>query len=445
MTADSPALNKKGDTNQLLARLLELHPKYIDLSLIRMTRLLDALGNPQNNLPPVIHIAGTNGKGSTLAYLQAMFEADGKSVHAYSSPHLVQFHERIILQGQHIDEHALAQILTEVEIKNKGEAITFFEATTAAALLAFSRTHADYLILEVGLGGRLDATNVIDAPALSLITPISMDHEHFLGDTLDKIAAEKAGILKPKTDAIIAPQTDAARAVICATAENLGICVTLYGRDWMYREEAGRLIVQHETGLLDLPPPALHGAHQWMNAALAALAATRLGITERAVTRGLSNMTPASWQARLQPLAGNGAKKGAFLPALLPTCPAQHIWLDGGHNPAAAAALADWIDAQAHKEWILICGMLNTKHATDWFKSFQKTSNAQLSIFTIAIPNEENSLSAAALADMAQEAGMKAAACVSLEVALKKTTPTSHVLICGSLYLAGYVLAQNAK
>ncbi|NCQ24607.1 MAG: bifunctional folylpolyglutamate synthase/dihydrofolate synthase, partial [Roseovarius sp.] len=315
-------------SDAILARMMALHPKIIDLTLDRVWRLLDRLGNPQNDLPPVIHIAGTNGKGSTQAMIRAGLEAADKRVHAYTSPHLARFHERIRLAGDLISEDHLTAVLDECYAANGADPITYFEITTCAAFLAMARTPADFTLLEVGLGGRLDATNVIDTPALTIITPISIDHEQYLGDTLAKIATEKAGILKRRVPCIVGPQEDEAMAVIEATARRLDAPLIAHGQHWHAFEERGRLIYQDETGLCDLPLPNLPGAHQIENAgaALAALRHLHMGEVahEAAVTR-------AFWPARMQRL-----KTGPLVEAAA----GAELWLDGGHNPAAGQALA---------------------------------------------------------------------------------------------------------
>ena len=316
-------------SRETLARFLDLHPKYIDLSLDRMQGLLSRLDHPERALPPVIHIAGTNGKGSSLAFLKAILTAAGKRVHAYTSPHLVKFHERINLCGKDISETELAALLAEVEKKNAGAPITFFEATTAVALTAFARHPADYLLLEVGLGGRLDATNVIDTPRLSLITPVSMDHEQFLGTSLADIAGEKAGILKSGCPALIARQDSAALSVIRAKAQAVKAPSFYAGSDWDYTRTAAGMTLFWQDSKIVLPAPGLTGAHQYENAALAAVAALQLGIESEAIRRGLSD---ATWPARLQQIPPPPGLSAS-----------QDLWLDGGHNPAAALALADWI------------------------------------------------------------------------------------------------------
>ncbi|MEC8796657.1 MAG: folylpolyglutamate synthase/dihydrofolate synthase family protein, partial [Pseudomonadota bacterium] len=307
----------------ILSRMMGLHPKVIDLTLDRVWRLLDALSNPQNDLPPVIHIAGTNGKGSTQSMIRAGLEGAGKSVHAYTSPHLARFHERIRLAGELISEDHLTEILDECYVQNGGENITYFEITTVAGLLAFARTPADYTLLEVGLGGRLDATNVIDKPAVSIITPISIDHEQFLGNTLTAIAGEKAGIIKRGVPVVVGPQQDEAMDVIEATAAKLGAPIFAYGQHWHVWEERGRLIYQDETGLLDLPLPALIGAHQVQNAGAAIAALRVLGFDDAACEAAV---TKAEWPARMQRL-----RHGPLVDA----ADRAELWLDGGHNPAA--------------------------------------------------------------------------------------------------------------
>ena len=336
-------------SDRILARMMALHPKIIDLTLDRVWRLLARLGNPQDALPPVIHIAGTNGKGSTLAMIRAGIEAAGQSAHAYTSPHLARFHERIRLAGDLIAEDHLAATLDECEAANGGVPITYFEITTCAALLAMSRVQADVTLLEVGLGGRLDATNVVARPALTVITPVSMDHEAFLGDTLAAIAGEKAGILKRGVPCVVGPQAEPAMAVIEARAARLGAPLLAHGQHWQVAQERGRLIYHDEHGLCDLPLPNLPGAHQVENAgvALAALRAHGLGeaACEGAVTR-------ADWPARLQRLTTG---------PLVAAAGVAELWLDGGHNPAAGQALARHLQARAPRPVHLVCGMLNTK------------------------------------------------------------------------------------
>ena len=339
---------------------MSLHPKIIDLTLDRMTRLLDALGNPEQSMPPAIHIAGTNGKGSTQAMIRAGLEAGGEKCHAYTSPHLARFHERIVLSGDIIDEGSLAEYLAECEEANGGVPITYFEITTCAALLAFSRNAADYTLLEVGLGGRLDATNVVDQPAIAVITPVSIDHQQYLGDTLAEIAGEKAGILKRNCYAIIGPQDDEALDVIEAKAREVGATCKVYGQHWHVWEENGRLVYQDENGLLDLPMPALIGAHQVQNAGIAIATLRYLGKGDTAFEGAMLN---ANWPARMQRL-----RHGPLIDA----AGDAEIWLDGGHNKAAGHALAEALGRLPDRNLYLVVGMLNTKDATGYMRPLKR-------------------------------------------------------------------------
>jgi dihydrofolate synthase/folylpolyglutamate synthase len=418
-------------SDAILARMMALHPKIIDLTLDRVWRLLDALDNPQRDLPPVIHLAGTNGKGSTQAMIRAGLEGMGKSVHAYTSPHLARFHERIRLAGELISEDHLTEILDECYAKNGGIDITYFEITTCAALLAFARTPADYTLLEVGLGGRLDATNVLDTPALTVITPVSIDHEQFLGNTLAKIATEKAGIIKRGVPCVVGPQEDEALEVIEATAARLGAPLLVHGQHWHVHEERGRLIFQDETGLLDLPLPALLGAHQIQNAGAALAALRHLGADEAACEAAMTN---ASWPARMQRL-----KTGP----LIDMAPEAELWLDGGHNAAAGSALADVLAKLPARPTHLICGMLNTKDVTGYMRPLAAHAT---SLIAISIPDEINTLSAADTSAAAAEVGMVTTTADSTADALAAILakdPQARVLICGSLYLAGNILREN--
>lgn len=412
----------------ILDRMMALHPKIIDLTLDRMHRLLAALGNPERRLPPVIHIAGTNGKGSTQAMIRAGLEAAGYRVHAYTSPHLARFHERIRLAGELISEPALTDYLDRCYAANGGAEITYFEITTCAAILAMAETPADFTLLEVGLGGRLDATNVVDAPRLSIITPVDMDHESFLGDTLAAIAGEKAGIIKRGVPVVVARQQDAAMDVVEATATRLGAPVLAQGQHWHVGEERGRLVYQDETGLLDLPLPALPGPHQIMNAGTALAALRALGVDETGCEAAMTN---ATWPARMQRLT-NG--KWADM---VPDC---ELWLDGGHNPAAGAAIAATLADLPPRPTHLVCGMLNTKDVTGYMRPL--AAQAQ-SLTAISIPGEAATLSAEDTAQAAQTAGIPATTAPDLQTALTtlaQTHPNARILICGSLYLAGHVL-----
>lgn len=427
-------------SDAILTRLLQLHPKIIDLSLDRMHSILAKLGNPETKLPPVIHVAGTNGKGSTVAYLRHIMEAAGLKVHAYTSPHLVKFHERIRVAGELISEADLTALLEECEEANGGEPITFFEITTAAAFLAYSRTPADYLILEVGLGGRLDATNVIDHPAVSVITTIDYDHQQYLGDTLSLIAHEKAGVLKRGSPGVVGVQPDEARAEIERVAERLRVSLAIARQDWQAYEQHGRLVFQDEDGLLDLPMPQLKGRHQIDNAGNAIAALRRLNdtrITERAMAEGLKATT---WPARMQRL-GQGA-----LSALVPAD--SELWLDGGHNPSAGKVLAQAfseLNDRHSRPLVLVWGMLNTKDVGSFIGCFTGVASR---VVTITIPDEENAVKAEALAESARSHGLNAETAISLEAALKQaatTVPAPRILICGSLYLAGRVLAAHGN
>ncbi|MBZ8118407.1 bifunctional folylpolyglutamate synthase/dihydrofolate synthase [Roseovarius sp. LXJ103] len=415
----------------ILERMMALHPKIIDLTLDRMWRLLHALGDPQDALPPVIHIAGTNGKGSTQAMLRAGLEAAGQSVHAYTSPHLARFHERIRLAGTLITEDALTAALDECYAANNAETITYFEITTCAALLAMSRTKADYTLLEVGLGGRLDATNVIPAPALTIITPVSMDHEQFLGDTIAKIAGEKAGIIKRGVPCIVGPQHNAASEVIESTAASLGAPLLAYGQHWHVSEERGRLIYQDETGLLDLPLPNLPGAHQIENAGAALAALRHIGLDEAAFDGAV---TQAEWPARMQRLATG---------PLVAAARDAELWLDGGHNAAAGKALGAHMATLAPRPTHLICGMLNTKDIAGFLTPLAAQA---ASLTAVSIPGEANTLPADVTAAAARAVGLPASEAPDVGTALAQIIaqdPKARVLICGSLYLAGYILREN--
>jgi dihydrofolate synthase/folylpolyglutamate synthase len=411
--------------------MMTLHPKIIDLTLDRMWRLLEALGNPQEALPPVIHIAGTNGKGSTLAMIRAGMEGAGKTAHVYTSPHLARFHERIRIAGTLISEPDLTAALDECYAANKGETITYFEVTTCAAMLAFSRAPADYTLLEVGLGGRLDATNVIGKPALTIITPISIDHEQFLGDTITAIATEKAGIIKRGVPCIVGPRPDDALDVIEGIAARVGAPVLAYGQHWHVGREADRLVFQDETGLRDLPLPSLLGAHQVQNAggALAALRVLVLG--DAAYEAAVTN---AEWPARMQQL-----KTGP----LAEVAPGLELWLDGGHNPAAGAAVGDLLSHLPKRSTHLICGMLNTKDIAGFLRPMAKQSK---SLFAVSIPGEANTVPAEETARVAKGIGFSAQTAGSVSEAMSLIAaldPAARVVICGSLYLAGAVLREN--
>ena len=415
----------------LLQRMMTLHPKIIDLTLARVDRLLAALDHPERKLPPVIHIAGTNGKGSTQAMIRAGLETGGDRVHAYTSPHLARFHERIRLAGELISEAYLTELLDECLAANGPDAITFFEITTCAAFLAFARVPAEWTLLEVGLGGRLDATNVVDKPRLTIITPVSLDHQSFLGDTVAAIATEKAGIIKRGVPVIVGPQTDEGLAVIEARAERLGAPVLAFGQHWHAREEAGRLIFEDERGLLDLPLPNLPGPHQIQNAGAALMALRHLGCDEAACEAAV---TRAEWPARMQRL-----RRGP----LVDLAPQVELWLDGGHNPAGGEAVAATLARMAPRPTHLICGMLNTKDVGGYMRPLGPRVTR---LHAVSIPGEANTLPAEVTRDAALAAGIDAVAAPSVAEALAGIVakdPTARVLICGSLYLAGSILREN--
>ncbi len=410
---------------------MSLHPKIIDLTLDRMQHLLGVLDHPERKLPPVIHIAGTNGKGSTQAMIRAGLEGAGKSVHAYTSPHLARFHERIRLAGELITEEHLTEVLDECVRANGETNITYFEITTVAALLAFSRTPADYTLLEVGLGGQFDATNVIDQPALTIITPVSIDHQQYLGETLPEIAGEKAGILKRGVPCIVGPQDDKALEVIEAKAARLGVPLLVYGQHWHVSEERGRLIYQDETGLLDLPLPNLIGAHQIQNAGAAIAALRSLGYGETTSEAAMSNVT---WPARLQRLTTG---------PLMDAAGNAELWLDGGHNPAAGVALAEALTRLPTRRIHLVCGMLNTKDVTGYMKPLRSVADT---LHAVSIPGEQATLSAEDTCAAAVQSGFNAETSTSVISAVQSitaTNPNARILICGSLYLAGAVLREN--
>ncbi len=415
----------------ILERMMTLHPKVIDLTFDRIDPLLATLGHPERKLPPVIHIAGTNGKGSTQAMIRAGLEGAGKSVHAYISPHLARFHERITLAGEHISEPALTDLLDRCYTANNGDTITYFEITTAAALLAFAETPADFTLLEVGLGGKMDATNVVDKPALTVITPVSIDHTQFLGETLAEIAGEKAGIIKRGVPCIVGPQPDEALEVIEATANRLGAPLMVHGQHWHVWEERGRLIFQDETGLLDLPLPSLIGAHQIQNAGIAIAALRQLGFDETACEAAVTN---AKWPARLQRL-----KNGP----LVEVASTAELWLDGGHNPAAGYALSEALTRLPTRPMHLICGMLNTKDISGYLRPLAQHAK---SLHAVSIPGEAATLPAADTAKAAKQVGMETHIADNVQSAIAdiiRTDPNARILICGSLYLAGVVLREN--
>ncbi len=419
------------NSDAILARMMALHPKIIDLTLDRVWRLLSALDNPQDHLPPVIHLAGTNGKGSTQAMLRAGLEAAHHRVHAYTSPHLARFHERIRLAGKLINEAELSALLDECVRANAGESITYFEITTCAALLAMARTPADYTLLEVGLGGRLDATNVIARPALTILTPISIDHQQYLGETLTEIAVEKAGILKPGVPCVVGPQPEEALEVIEEKAARLQAPLMAHGQHWHVFEERERLIYQDDSGLMDLPLPGLPGAHQIDNAGAALAALRYLQAGETACEAAL---THAFWPARMQKLQTG---------PLCEAAPDAEIWLDGGHNAAAGQALGRHLARLPARPTHLVCGMLNTKDITGYLSPLAAEAD---SLTAISIPGEANALPPQDIANAASEVGLQATTASDAVAAIGNIAgkyPTARILICGSLYLAGGLLREN--
>ncbi len=440
----NPAAAKRTPLGELIARLSALHPKRVDLDLERMHWLLQRLGHPERKLPPVIHVAGTNGKGSTIAYLRAIMEAAGLRVHVYTSPYLVRINECFRLGraggGVLVDDDELRAALEHCEQANAGAPITIFEIKTAAAFLLFARHPADLLLLEVGLGGRLDATNVIDTPLASVIAPVSMDHSEFLGDTLAAIAGEKAGIIKRDVPVICAEQPREAMAAIEARARRLRAPLHSAGQDWHVNVERGRLVYQDDRGLMDLAAPKLFGRHQFDNAGLA-IATLRAQSTFRiepaAFEAGIVN---AEWPARMQRLAS-----GALVEQGPQGC---EIWLDGGHNAeggrVAAAALGD-LEERVSRPLVVIVGMMANKDASAFLANFAGLTRH---IIAVPIPDRDNAMPPDRLADAARALGMRVETSGSVEAALHSLARLAYevpprILITGSLYLAGHVLAAN--
>ena len=430
-----------------IEKLLGLHPKGFDLSLDRITRLLAALGDPHLKLPPVIHVAGTNGKGSVTAFCRSILEAAGLSVHVHTSPHLVNWHERYRLgvaggRGRFVEDAVLADAVRRVAAANGGEKITVFEILTAVTFLLFSEHPADVAIIEVGLGGRFDATNVIQHPAVSIVMPISLDHQAYLGDRVELIAAEKAGIMKRGAPVIIGFQSEeAARDVLIATAERLGCPYAVYGQDFLAHEEFGRLVYQDEFGLADLPLPRLPGRHQYANAAAAirAVKAAGFAITEHAMEVGLSRV---EWPGRLQRLT-DGA-----LAQLAPR--GSEIWVDGGHNPGAGQVISETManfEERDPRPLFLVTGMINTKDPVGYFEPFGALAER---VFTVPIRGSDAGLDPVALAGDAARAGLEAEPIPTVAEALieigritSEDSVPPRILIGGSLYLVGDVLADN--
>ena len=440
------ALRQSGQAEREIEALMRLHPKGFDLSLDRVRRLLAALGDPQDRLPPVIHIAGTNGKGSATAFCRAILEAEGLSVHVHTSPHLVNWHERYRLgrrgaSGTLVDDATLADAVRRAAAANDGQPITVFEILTAVTFLLFCEHPADAAVIEVGLGGRFDATNVIGKPAACLIMPVSVDHQAYLGDSVELIAAEKAGIIKRGVPVVIGNQEhEAALQVLVAAAERALSPASVFGQDYSAHEEHGRLVYQDDAGLLDLPLPRLPGRHQHANAAAAIRAIKCAGfrIGDTAVEAGLASV---DWPGRMQRISGGN---------LLACAPeGAEIWLDGGHNPGAGAVVAEALaelEERVPRPLFLVAGMISTKDPIGYFEAFAGIARH---VFTVPIRSSELGIDPLVLADDAAEAGLSAEPVESVAEALSlisenwDTNPAPRILIGGSLYLAGEVLADN--
>jgi len=423
---------------ETLARLIRLHPKLIDLSLGRLQRLLAKLGNPERHLPPVVHVAGTNGKGSTIAFMRAALEASGQTVHVMTSPHLIRFNERIRLAGKFISDEHLLDVLQTCETANASEPITYFEITTAAAFLAFRDTPADILLLETGLGGRLDASNVIKRPRLTTITTVSLDHQNFLGNNLTAIAYEKAGILKQGVSAIIARQTPEVKNVIQQKAREIGASLLLQGYDWDVNQKDNSLSFTSGQGRLLLPAPGLHGLHQIQNAGQAVACLQNLGDLTPRPKDIVNGLQLAHWPGRLQRLTKGPLLKGFE----------GELWLDGGHNPSAGSALADTLytwqkDDRSFRPLHLIVGMLENKDVDNFLSQFSKLAPC---IHAVPVPHEKTGMDPQLIVHAAERLGFSAFQAPNVEEAiLKVRAPSPRVLICGTLYLAGSVLATNPQ
>ena len=429
-----------------IERLMALHPKGYDLSLERVTRLLDRLGNPQDRLPPVIHIAGTNGKGSCAAFSRALLEAEGYRVHVHTSPHLVNWNERYRLGaeggGRLVADKVFADAIARVAEANAGETITVFEILTAVGFLLFAEHPADAAIMEVGLGGRFDATNVVKRPAVSVIMPVSLDHEAYLGDRVELIAAEKAGIIKRGCPVVIGAQEfEAAQLMLIETAERLHAPLSVYGQDFLAFGENGRMVYQDGDGLMDLSTPRLPARHQFANAAaaLAAVKAAGFDISERDADQA---MTSVSWPGRMQRLTQGRlvelAPRGA------------EIWLDGGHNPGAGTVIAEALAEQEEKTprpLFLISGMINTKDQSGYFRAFKGLARhvytVPVSMSDSGVPNDELAARAAEAELSAEPVSSVANALMLLRDTWDENEVPPRILIGGSLYLAGAVLAEN--
>jgi len=435
-----------GEAAKEIEALLDRHPKGFDLSLDRIRRLLAALGNPEERLPPVIHVAGTNGKGSATAFCRSILEAAGYAVHVHTSPHLVRWHERYRIgrkgqPGMLVGDATLADAVRRVAAANGDQAITVFELLTAVTFVLFAEHPADVAIIEVGLGGRFDATNVLERPAVSLIMPVSVDHQAYLGDRVELIAAEKAGIIKPGLPVVIGQQDyEAALEALVSVAERNRSPLSIYGQDYFAHEEHGRLVYHDDQGLTDLPLPRLPGRHQHANAAAAirAIKVAGIAVNEKSIEAGLVNV---EWPGRMQRLT-DGA-----LVALAPA--SAELWLDGGHNPGAGKVVAEAfaeLEERHSRPFFLIAGMISTKDPVGYFEAF---AGIVRHVFTVPVRGSDSGIDPVVLADDAAEAGLSAEPVDSVAEALEMITrnwaldPAPRILIGGSLYLAGDVLADN--
>jgi dihydrofolate synthase/folylpolyglutamate synthase len=433
------------EADKLIEKLMQLHPKGFDLSLERITKLLEKLGNPQDKMPPIIHVAGTNGKGSVTAFARALLEASGRSVHVHTSPHLVNWNERYRIgkaggKGQLVDDAAFADALSRVAAANDGQMITVFEILTAVTFILFSEHLADAAIIEVGLGGRFDATNVISSPAVSVVMPVSLDHEAYLGDTVEKIAFEKAGIIKPRCPVVIGNQPfDGALEVISRQAEKLRCPLSIYGQDFSAHSENGRLVYQDDGSLVDCALPRLIGVHQPANAAAAIRAVKAAGFALSDDEIDLA-MREVSWPGRMQKIT-----HGRIFD-LAPQ--GSEIWIDGGHNPGAGLVISETFkQAGDQRPLIMIAGMINTKDSSGYFKAFDGMIAEG---FTVPISGSDASVDVESLAQSARSVGLTFTATGSIAEALERVKEAAQqfdvpprILIGGSLYLAGNALAFN--
>lgn len=436
----------RAEVERLLTRFENTNPASIVLGLDRIEKALVRLGEPHLKLPPVIHVAGTNAKGSTVAFMRTILAAAGLRVHTYTSPHLVRFNERIVLAGQQISDETLASVLGRCEAAAGDLPLTYFEASTAAAFLAFAETPADVVLLETGLGGRLDATNVVPNPRAAVITPIGLDHQDWLGETIEEIAFEKAGIIKPGSVMVTGVQRPEALDVLRKRALAIGADQHILGEDWQVSREGGGFTYEDERGLSDLKLPRLIGQHQIDNAglAVAALKASGLAPGDDFISMGIE---AAEWPARMQRLT-----RGPLIDIVTRHAgdPGE-LWLDGGHNPHAARALARTLadlEERSPRPLVLVVGMQNNKDAREFLAPFEGLAS---SVFAVR-SQQRAARSAESLAEEAQKAGLPARAMASVRDAVEHAVTAfgksgegqPRILICGSLYLAGEVLQENA-